>query len=222
MEKQQETAPFAGLSLGEFVEQLSSAEPVPGGGAASAVAASLGASLASMVAALSAGRPKYAQYESTLTRAGTTGRRLAGELLALADRDAGAYAGYSAALKMPRETDEQTEARRAAIRAAARLASDAPWEIVLACHALAVEVEALAGRSNVNAASDVLVAALLAEAGARGAAENVRINLPSTGDEQYSEEMARQLDETLHEITGLASRTREVVLSGQTREPEPE
>jgi formiminotetrahydrofolate cyclodeaminase len=222
MEKQQETAPFAGLSLGEFVEQLSSAEPVPGGGAASAVAAAVGASLVSMVAALSAGRPKYAQFESTITRAGATGRRLAGDLLALADRDAGAYAGYAAALKMPRETEAQVEARRAAIRAAARMASDAPWEIVLACHALAVEVEALAGRSNVNAASDVLVAALLAEAGARGAAENVRINLPSTGDEQYSDTMARQLDETLHEITGLASRTREIVLSGQIREPEAE
>ena len=123
---------------------------------------------------------------------------------------------------MPRETEAQIEARRAAIRAAARQASDAPWEIVLACHALAVEVEALAGRSNVNAASDVLVAALLAEAGARGAAENVRINLPSTGDEEYSDAMAQQLDETLHEITALASRTREIVLSGQTREPEPE
>jgi formiminotetrahydrofolate cyclodeaminase len=222
MEKQQETASFAGLTLGEFVEQLSSAEPVPGGGAASAVAAALGASLASMVAALSTGRPKYAAYEATLERAGAAGRRLAAELLTMADRDAAAYGGYAAALKMPRETDEQVEARRAAIRAAARVASDAPWEIVLACHSLAVEVEALAGRSNVNAASDVLVAALLAEAGARGAAENVRINLPSTGDESYSAQMAGRLDETLHEIATLAAQTREIVLSGQSREPEAE
>jgi formiminotetrahydrofolate cyclodeaminase len=222
MEQKEEAPSFGGLTLGEFIEQLSSAEPVPGGGAASAVAASLGASLASMVAALSTGRPKYAAYESTLERAGATGRRLAGELLALADRDAAAYAGYAAALKMPRETEAQTEQRRAAIRAAARVASDAPWEIVVACHALAVEVEALAGRSNVNAASDVLVAALLAEAGARGAAENVRINLPSTGDESYSEQMAQQLDERLHEIGSLADQTREIVLSGQSREPEAE
>jgi methenyltetrahydrofolate cyclohydrolase len=222
MEKQQEAVSFAGLSLGEFVEQLSSAEPVPGGGAASAVAAALGASLASMVAALSTGRPKYAAFDATLQRAGTSGRRLAGELLALADRDAAAYGGYAAALKMPRGTDEEAEARRAAIKAAARVASDVPWEIVLACHALAVEAEALAGRSNVNAASDVLVAALLAEAGARGAAENVRINLPSTADGQYSEEMSQKLDEMLHEIAALADQTREIVLSGQAREPEPE
>jgi formiminotetrahydrofolate cyclodeaminase len=222
MERQEESVSFAGLSLGEFIERLSSAEPVPGGGAASAVAAALGASLASMVSALSTGRPKYAAYEATLERAGSTGRRLAGELLALADRDAAAYGGYAAALKMPRETDEQVEARRTAIRAAARAASDAPWEIVVACHDLAVEVEALAGRSNVNAASDVLVAALLAEAGARGAAENVRINLPSTGDERYAEEMDQKLDDKLHEISTLAAQTREIVLSGQVREPEDE
>ncbi len=184
------------------------------------MAAALGAALVSMVAGLSTGRPKYAAYESTLARADAEGRRLADELMALADRDADAYAAYAAALKLPRETDEQTEKRRGAIRSAAKLASEAPWETVVACHDVALAAESLAGRSNVNASSDVLVAALLAEASARGAAENVRINLPSTGDADYSIEMARRLDEILHDIDALASRTRETVLSGQVREPE--
>ncbi len=220
MEPRTGTVTFAGMPVGEFVERLASAEPVPGGGAASAVAAALGAALVSMVAGLSTGRPKYAAYESTLARADAEGRRLADELMALADRDADAYAAYAAALKLPRETDEQTEKRRGAIRSAAKLASEAPWETVVACHDVALAAESLAGRSNVNASSDVLVAALLAEAAARGAAENVRINLPSTGDADYSIEMARRLDEILHDIDALASRTRETVLSGQVREPE--
>jgi formiminotetrahydrofolate cyclodeaminase len=222
METRAETVSFAGMSLGEFLERLASAEPVPGGGAASAVAAALGASLVSMVAGLSMGRPKYAAYEATLARAEEEGKRLAGEFMALADRDAEAYAGYAAALKLPRDTDEQAEARRAAIRTAARQASEAPWETVRACHFLAVAAESLAGRSNTNASSDVLVASLLAEAAARGAAENVRINLPSTGDEEYSQAMGHQLDVTLHEIAALASVTRETVLSGRVRDPEAE
>ena len=175
-----------------------------------------------MVAGLSMGRPKYSAYEATLVRADATGKELAAELLTIADRDAAAYAGYSAALKLPRNTEQQMEARLAAIRAAARLASDAPWDCVRACRRLAEIAEALAGRSNVNASSDVLVAALLAEAGARGAAENVRINLPSTGDEEFSRTMSDQVDEALHDISALASRTREIVLSERAVDPEEE
>ena len=222
MEKSRRTDSFADLTIAEFLNRLSSADPVPGGGAASALAAALGASLVKMVAGLSVGRSKYSAYETTLARADAEGGRLSAELLRLADRDAEAYAGYAAALKLPRDTDQQIEARRAAIRAAARAASEAPWDCVKACLRLAEIAEALAGRSNVNASSDVLVASLLAEAGARGAADNVRINLPSTGDEEYSDAMSRQLDETLHDISALTSRTREIVLSGGPQEPEAE
>jgi formiminotetrahydrofolate cyclodeaminase len=56
------------LTVGEFMERLSSSEPVPGGGSASALAAALGASLISMVAGLSTGRPKYAMYQATHER----------------------------------------------------------------------------------------------------------------------------------------------------------
>jgi formiminotetrahydrofolate cyclodeaminase len=222
MEQASGNVSFAEMSLGEFVERLSSAEAVPGGGSASALAAALGASLVSMVSGLSTGRPKYAAYEETLTRCGETGRALSAELLDLADRDAIAYAGYAAALKLPRGTDEEQAARRAAIHAAALLASEAPMACVNACTRLAAAAESLAGRSNVNASSDVLVAALLAEAAARGAAENVRINLPATGDGAYADAMDRKLDVALHEIAALAAQTREIVLSGQAREPEDE
>lgn len=222
MDQTPEPVSFADLTVRQFIESLSSAEPVPGGGAASAIAGSLGASLVSMVAALSMGRTKYAAYEATLARCAEAGRDLASEFLSLSDRDAEAYAGYAVALKLPRETEPQSKARTAAIQAAARAASDAPWECVRACGALVAAAEALAGRSNVNAASDVLVAALLGEAAARGAAENVRINLPSTGDEDYNETMSQRLDVALHDIAALASRTREIVLSGRVREPEDE
>lgn len=210
------------LTVGEFMERLSSSEPVPGGGSASALAAALGASLISMVAGLSTGRPKYAAYAATLERCDAAGRDLQARFLALVDRDAEAYAGYAAALKMPRETVEQKETRQLAIRAAARAASEAPWDCVRACEELVNAAESLAGRSNVNASSDVLVAALLGEAAARGAAENVLINLIATGDDVFAGEMQSDVDRTLHEIVALAARTREAVLSGQARDPEAE
>lgn len=220
MEQATTSVSFSDLTVGQFVERLSSAEPVPGGGSASAMAAALGASLISMVAALSRGKPKYAAYEATLARCELVGHELARDFLRMADRDAEAYAGYSAALKLPRETEEEKLARQAALQLAARAASEAPFDCVKACARLVTAAEALAGRSNVNAASDVLVAALLGEAAARGAAENVLINLPSTGDEQYADSMRWRVDAALHDVAARAARTREIVLSGQSQEPE--
>jgi formiminotetrahydrofolate cyclodeaminase len=209
------------LTLDEFVRRLASADPVPGGGSASAVTGALGASLVAMVAALSEGRPRYAAHAGTHARAGAAGLRLVERLLDLADEDAAAYGSYAAAMKSPRGTDDERETRAAAIRTAARAAAEAPLACVAACRELLAATESLAGRSNVNAASDLAVAANLGEAAARGAAENVLINLPAMADDVSAALMTEQVDGYLHEVQELADRAREVVASGIVREPLP-
>jgi formiminotetrahydrofolate cyclodeaminase len=218
-----ETVPsgFRDLTLAAFVQRLASADPVPGGGSASAVAGALGASLVAMVAALSEGRPRYAAHAGTHARASSEGRRLVDQLLDLADQDAVAYGSFAAAMKLPRETDEERAARSAAMRTAARTAAEVPLACVAACRELLAAAESLAGRSNVNAASDLAVAANLGEAAARGAAENVLINLPAMGDELLATQLTEQVVGYLHDVQDLADQIRETVRSGTTRDPLP-
>lgn len=212
---------FASLTVREFTDRLASEEPVPGGGSASAVAASLGASLVAMVAALSADRPRYADHAALHAEARAAADALRQRLLALADEDASAYAAFAAAMKLPRDTGEEQAARRAALSAAARRASEVPLDCLEACHSVAVWAEALAGRSNRNASSDLEVASLLASAAARGAGANVAVNLPAVGDQAWAGEILARVDELVDDVERLADRTREVVRGGEPREPLP-
>ncbi|MDQ3127003.1 MAG: cyclodeaminase/cyclohydrolase family protein [Chloroflexota bacterium] len=214
---------FRDLTVEAFVDELSSAAPVPGGGSASAVAASLGAALVAMVASLSEGRPKYAAHADLHRRAQAVGQRLSARFLSLADEDADAYADFAAAMKLAKDTDEERATRRTALSAAARRAAEVPMLTVEACLELVATAESLVGRSNVNASSDLDVATLLAEAAARGAAANVLINLPSVDDDSFSGEATARVMGLLASVEEIVALVHAGVRSGSTRDPlEPE
>lgn len=212
--------PFAEFTVGGFSEVLASAAPVPGGGSASAVAASLAASLTAMVARLSADRPKYAPYVNTHARALEAAEAARVRFLSLADEDAAAYAAFGDARRLPKETTAEIASRDAAIATAALRAAEVPLEVVRQCHGLIHEIESLAGRSNLNAASDLDVAALLIHAAARGAGANVIINLPSIPDRKATDAMLSEVESRLHDIESAVARVHGQVRSGNLLGPE--
>jgi len=208
---------FQDLTLAEFTAKLASAEPVPGGGSASAIAGSLAASLLAMVARLSLDRPKYEPYRATNERALQAAEAARLRLMQLADEDAVAYAAFSAARKLPHETPEQEAARVTATETAAKAASEIPLECVRECARLLEEIEAASGRSNLNAASDLEVAGRLSAAAAHGAGANVMINLPMVGDERYSGGTKVELNELLRDIDRTLARVSQNVGRGTLR-----
>jgi formiminotetrahydrofolate cyclodeaminase len=213
---------YGALTLDDFSARLASADPVPGGGSASAVAGSLAGALLAMVAGLSTGRPKYVAFAATIERAGAAGEWARTRLMELADEDATAYSRFAEAMKLPRDSEDQVAARKQAMASAALGACQAPMEVIRECSALVDEIEALAGRSNLNAASDLDVAALLSDAAARGAGANVLINLPMVGDEGVAGGMTAELAGLLGSIHDAVARVREIVGSGELRDPESE
>jgi methenyltetrahydrofolate cyclohydrolase len=213
---------FRDLTVGDFVDQLASPAPVPGGGSASALSGAFAAALVRMVVALSLDKPKYAPYDASLRRADELATRAQERLLTLADDDAAAYARLSTAFKMRRETAEEQGVRQTAIRVGARDAALAPFQVLQTCWDVLVAAESVAGRSNVNARSDTASAASLAEAAARGAAANVLINLPMTGDEEFNGETSASVVGLLEQVADLAARAQEASGTDELRDPESE
>ncbi len=216
------TESVADQRLGNFAEALASEQPTPGGGAAAAVSAALAASLTAMVVRLSLDRPKYADHGDLHAAALTASDAARQRFLELADEDAAAYATYRAARSMPSQTEAEQEAREAATRDAARVAAKVPLELVKVCQAQVELVDRCAGRTNLHVASDLDVAALLLDSAARAAAANVRVNLPSIGDEGYASAVTAELDQRLQQVQSTADRARERVAKGTLRKPEGE
>src|SRR5439155_3603120 len=208
---------FRDLTLGDFAERLASPGPVPGGGSVSAVAAALGESLVAMVAMLSQGRTKYADHAALPEAAAPAARRLADELLELADEDARAYAACAFALKLPREAFADKEYRDQQVRETARVAAEVPLRCLEKCRDALTLAETLAGRSNVNAASDLRVAALLLQAAGHGAAENVLVNIPLIGTDDRTRATEKRVADLLSDVVALATKVHDLVRSGERR-----
>ncbi|MDP2857920.1 MAG: glutamate formimidoyltransferase [Bacillota bacterium] len=182
---------FAGVTVGDFVDRLSSSEPAPGGGTASSLAVSFAASLVSMVCRLTLGKRKFQQHESEVSAALQAATAFSGEALRLATEDSDAFNKVMAAFALPRESSAEKEARQEAISDATLGAARVPMRVAQISAEILSIARALKGKTNPNASSDLAVAALLAAAGGRGAIENVRINATSLGGRGGEELLAR-------------------------------
>jgi glutamate formiminotransferase / formiminotetrahydrofolate cyclodeaminase len=169
-------------TAGEFLEAIASSDPVPGGGSVSAYAGALSAALTRMVAGLTIGRKKYVAVEPEMTVVAANAENLADRLSALVAKDADAYAAVSAAYKLPKDSDVAAKARDEAITQSLLGAAEVPLETARLCAQAAELAATVAAKGNSNAITDAGVAAMLAEAGCRGAAYNVRVNVTSLSD----------------------------------------
>ena len=171
------------MTVKDYLDLLKSDAPAPGGGSVSALSAAQGVGLVAMVADLTIGREKYAEYEEVCKVAKEEALKLYSAFIEGIDKDTEAFNKVSAAYKLPKNTDEEKAARSAAIREANVGATEVPFETVKLCHDGLKITETMVGKSNPNAASDLGVAALNLLSGIRGAWLNVKINLPGIKDE---------------------------------------
>lgn len=177
------------MTLNDFVAQLSTKAPVPGGGGASALVGAVGSALGCMVGSLTVGKKKYAAVENEIKELMDRSLELQERLLTLIDRDADAFEPLSKAYSMPKETEEE-KARKAEVMAVVlKEASQVPMEIMECCCQALDLIAEYAAKGSVIAISDAGVAAAMCVAALKGASLNVFINTKSMDDRALAEEL---------------------------------
>jgi len=178
--------------LEDFLEDLASSKPAPGGGSAAAVAGALSAALSSMVANLTVGKKKYEEVEGAFKGILEKADTLRDEFLEAIGEDIEAYNRVMEAYSLPKESEEEKEQRSETIQEALKGATEPPFKMAeLATDVLELSKEcAVSGNS--HAVTDAGASAILAEATVRTSLLNVDINLSSISDSNFVEEKKRK------------------------------
>lgn len=178
------------LTVKEFVNTVASSSPAPGGGSCSSLSSTIGCSLASMLCQLTFGKKSFEERseeeKDKFQKAFDLMTKNANALEALIDEDTAAFNQIMCAFKLPKETEEEKQARSAAIQSATWNAIEVPLKMsdlsLSSLESMAILLEV----GNANAISDLGVGILLLNSGLKGANMNVKINLGSVKDKERS------------------------------------
>lgn len=196
---------FAEYTLKEFVLKVASESPTPGGGSVAGLCTALGASLISMVVALT----KNASLDDCYNEL----EKIRREALELVDKDAKSFEQVIAAFKLPKDTDEQKEKRKVSIQSALKQASIVPLETMKLSLRLLKIARLVADKGNPNAISDVGVGSLAAMAAIKGGGYNVLINARSLKDKETAQKFTNDVEEMIKEGEKIAAEIEQITKS---------
>ena len=207
-------ARLVNMSLKAFANETASDSPAPGGGSIAAYAGALGASLATMVANLSANKRGWdARLEEFSTWA-VKGQQLKDELLALVDEDTLAFDAIMNAFGLPKDTAEEKAARKQAIQNATKYAVEIPYKTMQKAFEVFEIADAMVQHGNPNSVTDAGVGALCARTAVYGAWMNVQINLSGIEDQNFKVEMTNKANDLLAKAN---QKEQEIVALVQTK-----
>jgi len=203
-------------SVREFLDELASKSPTPGGGAVAALSGAMAAGLITMVCDLTNGKPQYAEFEAEAQALRERAEALRAELQQLAQADVDVFNHLSAAYKLPRTTEADAASRRAAIQKVTRQATEIPLRVARAATALLPLCAPVARHGNRTAVSDVGVAALLVQSAVLAALLNVETNLVALEDQIFVRQTRAQVEDLsiglVEEVEGVLAIVRERIM----------
>ncbi|MEE9189501.1 MAG: glutamate formimidoyltransferase [Candidatus Neomarinimicrobiota bacterium] len=190
---------LTGMKMEEFINELSTNSPAPGGGSVSALASGLGAALSSMVAALTHEKKGKSDKKSEMALQGMIAQELKDRLILLVDEDTAAFNKVIEVNRLPSATKKEKKIKSESILKANKYAINVPLEVASLSLKVMEQARYLVENGNLNSVSDAGVAGEVAYAGLRGACLNVLINLSeiSAVDMEFAEKVRKQIDDIL-------------------------
>lgn len=192
-------------SIQNYLDELSSSSPTPGGGNVSALCGALAASLGTMVCNLTLGKKKYADVENEIKLLSEELSEARNKFLDLAEKDNAAFDKVMEAFKLPKETEEEKNTRQKEIEDATFKAAVVPSDVIHLCANVIEKINKIAIIGNQNSVSDAGVALSLLSTAAQGAYLNVLINCTSMSNQTIGSQLLQQSEILLNEVTSSAS-----------------
>ncbi len=190
--EQKGNKPLINMTLQAFADETASESPAPGGGSISAYMGSLGVSLATMVANLSAHKREWDERWEEFSNWAVKGEKLKNQLVNLVDEDTNAFNKIMDSFGLPKGTENEKLARTNAIQAATKYATEVPFKVMqLAFESMEI-IKAMAEIGNPNSVTDAGVGALAARSAVKGAFLNVRINASGLTDKVFAQEILQK------------------------------
>ena len=197
--------------VSNFLNELASSSPTPGGGSVAALAGVLGVALISMVGNLTVGKKKYEDVEEEIKRIVSSSEKLRYELSQLIEDDVKVFNNFMATYKMPKETEDEKKVRAEKIQESLIKAAKIPLKVAYKCLDILSLSKEVAEKGNINVVSDAGVAVLMAEAALESAILNVKINLRMIKDEKVRAELSSSIKEILLKEKGQKEKVLEIV-----------
>jgi len=196
-------------SVQDFLGELASRAPVPGGGSVAALSAGLASALTEMVANLTVGKKGFEEIEEEMKQITQEASKYREKFLKDIDKDAEAFNKVMDAFKLPKNTPEEIDKRKQIIQEEFKNAALVPLEVGKNAVKLMEFILKVVEKGNKNAISDVPVAAMMARTAVLGVLYNVKINLQSIKDEDFVSRISKQV----HKLESKAIEEEKKILS---------
>jgi glutamate formiminotransferase/formiminotetrahydrofolate cyclodeaminase len=191
------------MNLVAFANETASESPAPGGGSISAYVGALGASLATMVANLSSHKKGWDDQWEYFSYYASTGQAIKDELLKLVDEDTNAFNKIMNAFGLPKNSDEEKQARSQAIQDATLYATQIPLKTMQVCFSGYEIAQAMVEKGNPNSVTDAGVGALCIRTAIYGAYLNVKINASGLKDKVIAEKLVAEASDILQKSNAM-------------------